>query len=260
MPDIYSSDDLLEMAYPYVLDALPSPDRRAVERSLSRADNDTTATFYAIVRDISETLARMTEVDSLPAPPRLENALLRAIDTPASYGRPERARRMRPLLVAAAVLLLAAGLGGVLVGINGSSHHSSVQAGPSHQQSQPAGPPTSPPVTSINANDVFSHGDTRSASATVATGGTMTVSASHELDAAAVVFDAVPTAPEGRTYQLWVVDPDGQAKSAGTFDTLPTTNTPVLVHIGDAQEVAMSLEPTGGSQAPTDTQVAATLP
>ncbi|MFI5775721.1 anti-sigma factor domain-containing protein [Nocardia sp. NPDC051570] len=237
MPDIHPHDELLELAYPYALDALAEPDRRSVERMLARADDATAAAFRATVRDLHETLADMTIMDAVPVPSNIEEALLRELDernAPAPHR--DRARLMR-WLSAAAAIVVAIGLGVGIAVIRSQSHESS----------------------DITAQQVITHADTRSETTPVTGGGSMTVSTSRELGAATVTFDAVPPAPTGRTYQMWLIDAAGRPQSAGVLDTLPGSRTPMLLRTGDAGEVAMSIEPTGGSTTPTDPRVKAPL-
>lgn len=235
MPDIPPHDELLELAYPYALDALPAADRHTVEDMLTRADDVTAATFRATVRDLRETLADLAAVNAVPAPPNVEAALLRAIDG-QSPPRANPARRRRLFAAAAAVVVAAA----IAVGITLTDNQSPTPSGPSAQQ-------------------VRTHSDTRSETIDVRGGGTMTVALSRELDAATVAFDAVPTLPTGRTYQMWLIDHGGQAHSVGLLHTLPDANAPMLVRIDDAGQVAMSIEPDGGSPAPTNARATAPL-
>ncbi|NUS42418.1 MAG: anti-sigma factor [Mycobacteriaceae bacterium] len=189
MPDVPVDDELLDMTCPYALDALSESDRRTVERTLALADAATAAAFRSAVRGIQDTLADMTACDSVPAPPHVEEALLRALDAPGLA--PRRARRTRWALAAAAV---AVGIGAAVAVSRGHN----------------------PTASEITAQQVISHADTRSVAAPVAGGGTMTVHNSRELDSAAVSFDAVPPAPGGRVYQLWLVGGDRRPRPAGS--------------------------------------------
>lgn len=56
----------------------------------------------------------------------------------------------------------------------------------------------------------------------------------------------------GRTYQLWLIGPNGQPRSAGTFTPNDGRHTPVLLNgPGDASKLAVTEEPKGGSMQPT---------
>lgn len=76
-----------------------------------------------------------------------------------------------------------------------------------------------------------------------------------------LVFVAVglEDAPQGRTYQLWLID-DDQPLSAGTFDA---TSGVVLFETGHSvsrfDDAAVTIEPDGGSSKPTTAPVIASL-
>ena len=72
-----------------------------------------------------------------------------------------------------------------------------------------------------------------------------------------VVLDGsnVPVLDAGHTYQLWMLDEDSQVRSAGLF--VPSEDGTVAatldVELDDAQALAVTVEPSGGSpQATTD--------
>ena len=70
---------------------------------------------------------------------------------------------------------------------------------------------------------------------------------------AAITVNGLPPAPDGKTYQLWYLGPDGAASSAGLFGVDAEGSGQALL-AGDARsaaKVAMTLEPTGGSTQPT---------
>ncbi|WP_067898335.1 anti-sigma factor [Nocardia vaccinii] len=238
MPD---DDDLLDLAHPYALDALSDEERTAVEHRLDRADEAIAAAFRAEVRELRETLAALTVVDAVPAPPDLEAKLQAALDAgseasrdaaparPVTRLRPRGSRRVRWLAAAAAAVLVAAGVG----------------AGIAVYRSHSRG------TGEITAEQVMQHADARASTVTVAGGGTITVNTSRELNAAAVSFAAVPPAPRDHTYQLWLISPVGRISSGGVLGTLPTNNAPLLIRYGEAGKLAVSIEPAGGSPAPT---------
>ncbi len=84
-------------------------------------------------------------------------------------------------------------------------------------------------------------------------GVTTEVAYSKQLGKAAITVNGLPPAPDGKTYQLWYVGPDGAASSAGLFGVDAEGSGQALL-AGDASsaaKVAMTLEPTGGSTQPT---------
>ncbi|AYF75858.1 anti-sigma factor [Nocardia yunnanensis] len=249
MPDLQPDADLLDLAHPYALDALSSTERAAVERRLDDADESTAAAFRSAVRDLRETLAAMTVIDAVPAPPSVEESLQRLLDeqqrpagertdpahatTPRPVARLDRRRALRWTAVAAAAAV-AVGLGaGILV------HRSHSGA-----------------TGDLTAQQISTHADTRQHTVPISGGGTLTVDSSPQLRAALVSFDAVPAPPAGHTYQLWLISTAGQASSAGVLTTLPAAGAPMLMRFGDAGQLAVSIEPAGGSPAPTTTPIA----
>ncbi len=239
MPEDMPPGELVDLAYPYALDALSDADRRATERLLDEADERSAAEFRATVRSVRETLARMAVIDAVPAPPRVETAILQALDDqPATVEvlseHAHRVRRLRWLAAAAAAIVAVAVGVGVAVSIGGGEE-----------------------TAGITAQEVLDEPDTRSRVAEASNGGTMSVFASPGLAAAAVSFDDLPSPPAGKVYQMWLIPADGQPLSAGVLDTIPTRGSPLVVRIGDASQLAVTVEPAGGSPAPTTDPVAA---
>ncbi|CAM4496179.1 anti-sigma factor [Nocardia ninae] len=75
--------DLLDLAYPYAMDAVAELERRSIEHRLREADPVTVDAFASIVFGVRETLAALTVLDATPPPPELETTLLRALDEAA---------------------------------------------------------------------------------------------------------------------------------------------------------------------------------
>jgi anti-sigma-K factor RskA len=77
-------------------------------------------------------------------------------------------------------------------------------------------------------------------------------------DGGIFVADGLPEPPEGSEFQLWLLE-DGQPSSAGTFGI---SDGGVLLEIDDSLEgidgVAVTIEPLGGSAAPTSDPILAT--
>ena len=81
-------------------------------------------------------------------------------------------------------------------------------------------------------------------------GDEVTVLASSSQDAALLLPGGLPEAPEGSTWQAWTVTGD-QAVSAGTFDAASPEAVALEASVAGADAVAVSLEPAGGSPAPS---------
>lgn len=239
MPEDTPAGELLDLAYPYALDALSEADSDAIERLLDQADERSAAQFRATVRALRDTLAHMSVVDAVPAPPNVEAAIMRALDDrPATVTvlaeHTGRARRRRWLAaVAAAIVAIGVGVG-VAVSLGGED-----DAG------------------RVTAQQVLTESDTRSRVVEASTGGTMSVYSSPGLAAAAVSFQDLPSPPPGTVYQMWLIPADGQPHSAGVLDSIPNRESPLVVRFDDDARLAVTVEPSGGSPRPTSDPVAA---
>ena len=77
-----------------------------------------------------------------------------------------------------------------------------------------------------------------------------------DADGQATLVANASAAPSGKTYQAWVIPPDGKPISAGVFAGGRTSVDLVAkAHPGDT--VAVTVEPAGGSQQPTTQPIAA---
>ncbi|BDZ44876.1 anti-sigma factor [Naasia aerilata] len=143
-----------------------------------------------------------------------------------------RGRRARPLLAlvaaAAAVLIF---FGGTLVGgiLNGVSDER-----------------TADQFAALNAAPDVARTVTE-----LPNGGTAALVASRSLGMSAVVLnDASGELPEGKTFQLWYMEPDGPT-SAGLVQPGDSSTYRMLEGDYSGEPVAMTIEPRGGSKTPT---------
>lgn len=98
--------------------------------------------------------------------------------------------------------------------------------------------------------------DVQKKTADVPGGGTATISASSAKDSFVVLMDGVAPAPSGKVYQLWTLPKDGSAPvPQGTMDAETLSKPAVVKGLSAASSVAITVEPTGGSQAPTSDPV-----
>jgi anti-sigma-K factor RskA len=229
------NDDLLAIAYPYALDALADDERRRVDAELASTDDDTRAAFTDEVRAIRETLAAVSEIGAVAPPPRVREQLLDRI-APQVAPTDELAARRRGrwivmLSVAAAVVVIA--VGGVVLGRQLTDTESN------------------PPA--ITAEQVLRAPDVRSSTAPIPGGGSATVSYSEDANALVLVMDDVPPPPPEANYQMWLLPEAGSPVSAGTMtpDDVQPTTTVVVGEVGTANRLAFTVEPPGGSDAPT---------
>ncbi|MFI9402602.1 anti-sigma factor domain-containing protein [Nocardia sp. NPDC052316] len=227
-----SGSDLLDLAYPYAMDAVAELERRSIERRLREADPDTVDAFAAIVFGVRETLAAMTVLDATAPPAELETTVLRALDEAAGPAQAaadhKRFRRLRWLAAAVAVVVAIGAGVGVLV--------------------NRAGDPGSPGLT---AQMVLEQPDVTVKSVPVAGGGTLTVRASARIAAATVTFESVSAPSPGRSYQVWLVPLVGTAQSATVLTELPSTGPALVTRFDPVDTLAVTVEPSTGSPTPT---------
>jgi anti-sigma-K factor RskA len=78
-----------------------------------------------------------------------------------------------------------------------------------------------------------------------------------EGDRAVLVVENMPPVPEGKTYQIWVIE-DDVPKPSGLFDPKQDSVAAVVEHpLDEADAVAVTVEPEGGSPQPTTDPVLA---
>ncbi|GAB2719928.1 anti-sigma factor [Nocardia thraciensis] len=237
-PGPAADDDLVELAYPYALDAVSDSERDEIDERVAAAAPETGRAFGEIVREVRETMGVLSALDAQAAPPEVEARIMARLDEAAKDAPTPltRARRRPPLrwLAAAAAAIIAA-----VVGVGVATDWGRDER--------------TPPI----AERILQQPDTRTATAELSTGGSMTAHASAELGAATVAFEAVPAPPAGRVYQLWLVPPDGQPRSAGVLTQLPSPTAPLVTTFAPDDKLAISIEPDGGSPTPTTTPLGA---
>lgn len=203
----------------HVLHATSDTERVAFERHLAGC-----VPCAQEVRELHETAARLGLAATTTPPPHLRDAVLARIHTAPRTRRPAVATR---LATAAAVVLLTVTLSltAMLVtqrdDLARARHRTDVLA------------------TVLHAGDArFTHDDG------------VTVISSRARDRAVLLTD-LPPAPDGHTYQAWLVDT--RYRSAGTLDGHTMTE---LTGVATADQLAITVEPAGGSTEPTTTPVA----
>lgn len=248
----------VDLAELYALDAVTDAERSAIDHYISSAPESERGTFYERVRQAREALAATFTAEEeppselfarivaqLPAHVRDQESSAAALRQPAPSAdgddlaaarqrrdvrrRPAGARRWLAGVAAAAVIAL----GGVGVGAYLAD------------QNDPL-------------NQVVRADDVREASVPVAAGGTATVLISASKDAAVVTMNGVPAPPAGKVYQMWLIPKDGSAPvSQGLMDEEALSKPAVVQGIASAAALGITVEPVGGSDAPTLPTVAA---
>jgi len=259
--------DVHALSGAYAVDALDDDERAAFEAHLAEC-----ADCRAEVAGLQEAAGMIAETTATTPPPDLRDRVLAGIRTvrplppegQQSSGDPEHAdpdrpgdpaavgdaggagavvplapRRHRPdrrmtrlLATAAAAVVLA--VGGAVVAQQPWEDHS------------------------ISATEaVLDAPDARSTSVDFPRGATATVTHSDQLGRAVIVVHHMPAPPEGRVYQLWLDQPGKGMVSAGLMPAGSSDGTLLLQ--GDATTATaagITVEPTGGSSAPTSAPIA----
>ncbi|MFE3194156.1 anti-sigma factor [Nocardia sp. NPDC059240] len=237
-PDV----ELLDLAYPYALDAVTEWERRGIERRREHADRLTAAEFDGAVAALYDTLAELSAADICTPPKTLETRLMRAVDRAIRAaerhtlerhgGRTRHVPRLERL--AAAVVLVAVAIGvGVLVG--------------THR-------PGAPEPLPLTAGLIATQPDAVTRSAPIIGGGTVRIEAAPKLSAMTVAFDGLAAPPPDRAYQVWLVANGGEPRSAAILDAVP--GQPLITPFGAADRLVVTVEPAGGSRQPTTVPIA----
>lgn len=218
----------------YAVDALDDLERARFEAHLAAC-----ADCRAEVTSLQDAMLLLPQLSEAAPPEALRAKVLGDIKTvrplPPVLVRLERQRprRWRNLAAAAAVL-------GVLG--SGAVAVQQVAQGDSSQLSV--------------ADRVLTAADVEHVSVDFKSGASATVSRSPSEGRAVLVARKMRPAPSGRIYQLWLLR-DGRMISAGTMDGGTQTKTVLLKgDANDASGAGITIEPEGGSTAPTTAPIA----
>ncbi len=243
------SRDLLDLAYAYALDAVDDAERADIDRRVASTSPEQRARFDAVVESVHVTLALTADADASPAPAHLRERVLAAVEPDSRSAEPEpaappaavislddrrRTRRWR-LAAAAAAAVLVVGVGGAVV---------SQQFGTD---------PASPTATVLAADDV------QRSTAAVEGGGSATVAWSPTQDAAVITLDGVTDPGDGRVFEMWLIGADPAPRPAGLIDADSATadREHLVTGLTGATTWAVTIEPEGGSDAPTSQPIVA---
>jgi anti-sigma-K factor RskA len=160
----------------------------------------------------------------------------------------QRRNRLIGLLAAAAVVVAVA-MGGWAVQSRNDANQATAQAQQAAQAAQ-------------TLTQVLTAKDAKTASGSFIAGGNGTVVVSRSQGRALLVAADLPALPSGKVYEAWTFSSSPTPKPAGTFTA---RSAPAVVKLPaaavSASQVAVTVEPSGGSQQPTTKPVfAVTLP
>ncbi|AEV73786.1 hypothetical protein MycrhN_3261 [Mycolicibacterium rhodesiae NBB3] len=229
-------DDLIALATPYALHAIPEAERAGIERRIADAPPDVAQAFDDEVRAVRETMAVMSAATAVEPPYELRDRVLAEINAPTVVPLARKTRPWRATILAAAAALVI-GLGALGVGLA-----------------------LRPAPTVSTADQVFAAPDVRTISGDIPGGGTATVVFSREKNAGVLVMNNVAPPQTGTVYQMWLINDSGP-HSAGTMDAqaVAPSTTAVLPDLDGSSTLAFTIEPPGGSAQPT-TEPFAALP
>ncbi|WP_378732067.1 anti-sigma factor domain-containing protein [Nocardia brasiliensis] len=225
-----SDAELLDLAYPCALDAVADIERRHIEQRLAAAEPAVRQAFSDTMWRLREVMARIAMLDAQPPPPELETRILAALP----HDREDRSRSTRwtrwAVPVAATACLV---IGGSIVA------------------DRISGPPPDVP----GAEQVHRQPDTHTLTEPVTGGGTVVVEVSPRQRLAVVAFDGVSEPPPGQVYQVWLVESAAPPRSVGLLTESPSAARPFVMGFDPGATLAVSVEPTSGSAAPTTTPI-----
>jgi anti-sigma-K factor RskA len=232
----------------YALDALTDGEQADFEQHLARCPS-----CAEEVTGLRETAARLALATAVAPPPELRSRVLTAALRTRQLSPPGRSRQaragqrhgLRRLSTAragltAGVLTLAAAVAFLLV--TQLSTNSQLQQARASNGAIAA---------------VLAAPDARIESVSATVGGTVTAVMSLRDGEAVVTTADIPSLPQARVYQLWVMTASGAARSAGLL-TLTSTGSavPVLASgVLPGDQLGITVEPAGGTAKPTTTPV-----
>ena len=233
------SDNIHALAAAYALDALDSTESEAFVQHLDGCD-----VCEAEVREMRETTAALADSVAEEPPQRLRAAVLeQARQIPQFEGPPaasvvditeRRARRIsanRWLAGVAAAAVIVAGALGV------STYQANQRADELQVAADQITELLADPGATVERTDVTG-------------GGTGTLVVAPNREQAAFLTASLPTTGPDATYQLWAIDDDG-ATSVGLLQPDSGRATALVDLPAGTTTFGMSVEPVGGSSAPT---------
>jgi anti-sigma-K factor RskA len=224
----------------YVLDAVSSDERAVFERHLEDCD-----ACRQEVAELRETATRLGAAVAVSPPPRLKASVMHRIrevrqEPPVAPVVPLRRAAspwaLRLSTAAAAVLLVVSGVLGVLL----------VQAQPGDQQTD---------AQAVAIADIVRAGDAQILHQGDEATGRMTALMSAKANRMLLLSKDLPAAPDGHDYQAWTIG--DKITSAGLVTPEDGDVTLDIKGIDSADQVGITIEPTGGSDQPTTNPIMA---
>lgn len=225
------------------LDALTEIERAGFARHVAECPS-----CAAEVAELTETASRMSAAAWEAPPPRLRDAVLAEVArtrqaTGGQAGRADRAGntearvwRRRTAAAVAAGLIALGGIGTVWAVQEQRVRDAQLAA----EQAQ---------SVQARLGAIVAAGDAQTRTARVGDG-IVTVAMSHRLDDAVVLLQNLPAPPNGKVYQLWLIE-GAKPTSVGVMALGQRSGSVLINAVGRADTLGVTLEPAGGSAAPT---------
>jgi anti-sigma-K factor RskA len=234
--------DVHALAGAFVLNALPAAEAAVFREHLAQCP-----TCQDEVAELQLTATHLGVAVAERPPPRVREAVLRAAGQTRQV--PPTTRPVEPigrhrrrsrawLAAAAAAVVVALGSAGVTAILDDDS---------------------SEPVSQDPFARVVTAPDADVDIARLRGGGRLTVVASEQVGEAVVISKNLPPVGTDEVYQLWLVDPDGAARSADVLVDAPGA-ADVVPDVRPGDQVAITREPAGGSRQPTMAPLAVSDP
>ncbi|OUM39849.1 hypothetical protein B8W73_15545 [Arthrobacter agilis] len=254
---------VLEWAELYALDAISADERRVLEAFLEDTDPAISATFADRVRTDRETITSAYAADQVEPPADLFERIVAQLpaiaDSDAGPSQPLRPQSPGP-----------AGPAGPPAEVTGQdelAQRRSARASLSSRAGRWIVAAAAAAVLAVGGvtiaqnlqqttveQEVLQASDVRTQQLALAAGGVADLAVSGEKNAAVVTLSGVPAPAEGYVYQMWRIPADGTAPvSEGTMsgEDVAGTNVTELTDISGYTAIAITVEPEGGSAAPT---------
>jgi len=224
----------------YVLHALTPEEAERFEEHLAAC-----AACQTEVGELQAAAAELGASEAVSPPPHLKARILAAADRLAqlpprvsSTGpEPSPASKWGPRLLAAAAVVTVA----IAAGIVG---YDQIQGSSDDQMAAPV-------------SQVFEAPDARTTTVETSNGGEVAVATSGSLNRMAVDTDELPPLSEEQVYQLWTLR-DGTAHSAGLLEDVD--DGAAMDMPAEGSDVAITIEPAGGSEQPSTSPVVVVTP
>jgi anti-sigma-K factor RskA len=243
------TEDIHALVGAYALDAVDDLERAAFERHLAEC-----AACRADADELRETAARLAGGTWSVPPPRLRAEVLAAVGrtrqlpppTPPA-ARPDQSPWRRRLIAAAAAMVLAGGTGATVYAVQEQRVRERDTLAAEAQRRE------------ARTRAILAAPDLVVRTAPMIGGGKVTV-ASSALHRAGVVMVGAERAPAAdQAFQLWTIRGQAAPVSAGVLAAGSPAAVEIVDGLPDADAVAVSLEPAGGSATPS-TVVAQVFP